>query len=183
MNHWQRSQGRDEFAGNRSLLGLTVVLLLTLAGCVTVGVHTTGAGSADDLKAENAYIAVYMDHMTVLSRDLLPFAASGSNPGVCNKGGTKQGCYDVDAKVITDLNAMLDALSATTVPPRFAEANGLLRDAITKNVQGLDLRNRAIANNDNDAWQRHGPLLEQAEAGWKAAYASFPADNRPAVAP
>jgi len=171
------------FAGKRSLLGLTVVLLMILAGCVTVGVHTTGAASVDDLKAENAYVAVYMDHMTVLSRDLLPFAASGSNPGVCNKGGTKQGCYDVDAKVISDLNAMLNALAATAVPPRFAEANELLREAITMNVQGLDLRNRAIANNDNNAWEQHGPLLEQAEAGWKAAYAAFPADNRPALAP
>ena len=171
------------FAGKRSLLGLTVVLLMILAGCVTVGVHTTGAASVDDLKAENAYVAVYMDHMTVLSRDLLPFAASGSNPGVCNKGGTKQGCYDVDAKVISDLNAMLNALAATAVPPRFAEANELLREAITMNVQGLDLRNRAIANNDNNAWEQHGPLLEQAEAGWKAAYAAFPADNRPVLAP
>jgi hypothetical protein len=170
-------------AGKRSLLGLTVVLLMTLTGCVTVGVHTTGAGSVDDLNAENAYVAVYMDHMTVTSRDLQQFAANGSNPGVCNKGGTKQGCYDVDAKVIADLNAMLDALAATAVPPRFAEANGLLRDAIAKNVQGLNLRNRAIANNDNNAWQQHGPLLEQAEAGWKAAYAAFPADNRPALAP
>jgi hypothetical protein len=171
------------FAAKRSLLGVIVVLLMTLAGCVTVGVHTTGAASVDDLNAENAYVAVYMDHMTVLSRDMLPFAPSGNNPGVCNKGGTKQGCYDVDAKVITDLNAMLDALAATAVPPRFADANGLLRDAITKNVQGLDLRNRAIAHNDNNAWQQHGPLLEQAEAGWKAAYAAFPADNRPVLAP
>ena len=169
--------------GKRSLVGLTVVLLMTLAGCVTVGVHTTGAASVDELKAENAYVAVYMDHMTVLSRDWLPFAASGSNPGVCNKGGTKQGCYDADSKVIGDLDAMLAALASTAVPSRFAEANGLLRDAITKNVQALDLRNRAIANNDNIAWQQHGPLLAGAVAGWMAAYAAFPADNRPALAP
>jgi uncharacterized protein YceK len=171
--------------GKRSFLGvgLTVVLLLTLSGCATISVHTTGAASVDDLNAENAYVAVYMDHVTVLSRDLLPFAASGSNPGVCNKGGTKQGCYDVDAKVIADLNAMLDAFAAIAVPPRFAVANGLLRDAIAKNVQGLDLRNRAIANNDDNAWPQHGPLLEQAQAGWTAAYAAFPADNRPALAP
>ncbi len=171
--------------GRRGFLrfGLTVVVLMTLAGCATITVHTTGAASVDDLNAENAYVTVYMDHMTVLSRDLLQFAASGSNPGVCNKGGTKQGCYDVDAKVIADLNAMLSALAATAIPPRFAEADGLLRDAITKNVQGLDLRNRAIANNDNNAWQQHGPLLEQAQAGWRAAYAAFPADNRPALAP
>ena len=171
--------GKRSFLG----LGLIVVLLMSLAGCATISIHTTGAGSVDDLNAENAYVAVYMDHMTVLSHDLLAFAASGSDPGVCNKGGTKQGCYDADAKVIADLNAMLNALAAGAILPRFAEADRLLRDAITKNVQGLDLRNRAIANNDNNAWQQHGPLLEQAQAGWTAAYAAFPTDNKPALAP
>ena len=165
------------------MLGLAIAVLMTLAGCVTVGVRTTGAASVEDLNAENDYVAVYMDQMTALSRDMQPFAASGGNPGVCNKGGTKQGCYDADTKIITDLNAMLDALTATTVPPRFVEVDRLLRDAITKNVQALELRNQAIANNDDNAWQQHRPLLEQAQAGWKGAYAAFPADNRPALAP
>lgn len=165
------------------MLGLAIVLLMTLGGCVTVGVSTTGAGSVEDLKAESDYIAVYMGQVTALSRDLQLFAASGSNPGVCNKGGTKQGCYEADAKVITDLNAMLDAVKATTVPPRFVEADRLLRDAITKDLQGLELRNQAIANNDNNAWQQSGPLIDQAVAGLKAAYTAFPADNRPALAP
>lgn len=102
-----------------------------------------------------------MDHMTALRRDPQPIAGSSGGPGVCNKGGTKQGYYDADAKVITDLNPMLDALTATAVPLRFAEADRLLRDAIAKNVQGLALRNQAIADNDYAAWQRHGPLIEQ----------------------
>ncbi len=165
------------------MLGLAVVSLVTLAGCVSVGVHATGAASVEDLKAENGYIAVYMDKMTALSRDLQLFAPSGNNPGVCNKGGTKQGCFDADAKAIAGWNRMLEALKATTVPPRFVEADRLLRDAIAKNEQGLELRNQAIANNDDHAWQQHGPLLEQAQAGFKAAYAAFPADNRPALAP
>jgi hypothetical protein len=171
------------FAGARTRLGLAIVLLATLAGCVTVGVHTTGAASVEDLKAENDYIAVYMDRMTALSHDFQLFVASGSNPGVCNKGGTKQGCYDADAKVVIGLNAMLGGLSATTVPPRFVEADRLLRDAIGKNVQGLELRNRAIAKTDDNAWQQSGPLLEQAQTSWKAAYAAFPSDHRPALAP
>jgi hypothetical protein len=171
------------FAGARTTLGLALVMLMSLAGCVTVGVHTTGAASVEDLKAENDYVSVYMARMTALSRDLQLFVASGSNPGVCNKGGTKQGCYDADAKVVSSLTAMLGALSATTVPPRFVEADRLLREAITKNVQGLELRNQAIANTDDHAWQQSGPLLEQAQTSWKAAYAAFPSDHRPALAP
>jgi hypothetical protein len=78
---------------------------------------------------------------------------------------------------------MLGGLSATTVPLRFVEADRLLRDALTKNLQGLQLRNQAIANTDDGAWKQSGPLLEQAQTSWKAAYAAFPADHRPALAP
>jgi hypothetical protein len=78
---------------------------------------------------------------------------------------------------------MLDALQATKVPPRFVEADRLLRDAITKDQHGLELRNQAIAKNDDNAWQQSGPLIEEAVAGLKAAFAAFPADNRPALAP
>ena len=162
---------------------LGILLLASLAGCVTVGVHTTGAASVEDLRAENDYIAVYTERMTALSRDFQVFAANGSNPGVCNKGGTKQGCYDADVQVVSGLNAMLVSLSATKVPPRFVEADRLLRDAIAKHVHGLELRNQAIANGDNNAWLQSAPLIEQAQTSWKAAYAAFPADNRPALAP
>ena len=165
------------------VLALASVLLAILAACVTVGVHTTGAASIEDLNAENDYVAVYMEHMTVFGRDMQLFAASGVNPGVCNKGGVKQGCYDAETKVISDLNGMLSALVATTVPPRFVEADRLLRDAIARNVEGLEMRNQAIANDDNVAWQQHASLLEQAQAGWTAAYGAFPADHRPPLAP
>lgn len=165
------------------MLALALVLLMTLAGCVTVGFQTTGAASVEDFKAENDYIAVYTAQLTAVGRDLQLFAANGSNPGVCNKGGTKQGCYDADTAVISAYNGMLNALGATTVPPRFVEADRLLRDAITKNVQGLALRNQAIANSDDSAWQEHTTWLEQAQSSWTAAYAAFPADHRPALAP
>jgi hypothetical protein len=121
--------------------------------------------------------------MTEVSGDLQLFVANGSKPGVCNKGGTKQGCFDADAQLVSGLDAMLSALSATTIPPRFVEADRLLRDAITKDVHGVELRNQAIANNDDNAWQQSGPLIEQAQTSWKAAYIAFPADNRPALAP
>jgi hypothetical protein len=167
----------------RLTLGLGILMLASLVGCVSVGVHSTGAASVEDLQAENAYIGVYMDRMAALGRDWQAFAANGSNPGVCNKGGTKQGCFDADTEVISSLNTMLGSLSAAKVPPRFVEADRLLRAAIASNVDALRLRNHAIANNDNTAWKQSGPMFEQAIASWRAAYAAFPADNRPAVAP
>jgi hypothetical protein len=170
-------------SGVRTAPALAVLLVVTLAGCASFGVKTTGAASVEDLAAENAYIVVYMDHLTKIATDLKVFQPSGSNPGPCNKGGNANDCYNADAQAIADLNAMLDALKTAKVPPRFVEADRLLRDALTKNVQGLELRNQALANNDDAAWAQHGPLLEQAQVAWTAAYAAFPADNRPALAP
>lgn len=162
---------------------LASILLVTLAGCISFSVKTSGAASVEDLQAENAYVAVYMEHMTKYAADVKVFVPSGTNPGPCNKGGTKQGCYDADILVIADLTAMLSALAGTKVPPRFVEADRLLRGALAKNIDGLDLRNQAIAKADDTLWQQHAQVLQDAQAAWTAAYAAFPADNRPPLGP
>jgi hypothetical protein len=131
-------------ATKRSAIALAVVLL-ALAGCMSFSVKTTGAASVDDLNAENAYIALYMDHMTTYSSDLKAFQRSGNDPGPCNKGGNAQKCFDVDAAVIADLTAMLSALEGTKVPPRYVEADRLLRDALrrTSRAQSAEPGHRA----------------------------------------
>jgi hypothetical protein len=164
---------------------LVTALLVTLAGCVSFSVRTTttGAASVEDLQAENAYVAVYMDHMTKLRTSNKAFAPSGANPGVCNKGGNQQACFDADVQAINNLKAMLSALKATSVPPRFVEADRLLRDAVTKDMNGLVLRNQAIALSDNALWKQHAQALQDAQVAWSAAYDAFPADNRPPLRP
>ena len=169
--------------GARAALTTALVLSLPLAACVSFSVTTTGAASVDDLAAENAYIAVYMDHMTKLAEDNKAFAPTASNPGPCNKGGSQQGCFEADARVIATLNSMLEALKTVNVPPRFVDADRLLRKALTRNVEGLELRNQALATGDNDLWHQHGPVLEEAQAVWTAAYAAFPDDHRPSLGP
>ncbi|MBI3751019.1 MAG: hypothetical protein HY263_05095 [Chloroflexi bacterium] len=121
--------------------------------------------------------------MTRFATDLKVFAPSGTNPGPCNIGGSKQGCYDADTQVIGDLSAMLSALEGTKVPPRFVEADRGLRDALSKNIKGLDLRNQAIAKADDTLWQQGAQALRDAASAWTAAYAAFPADNRPPLSP
>ena len=162
---------------------LVALMALAVSGCVSFGIRTTGAASIDDLNAENAYVATYMDQMTRLHRDFQAFQPADGNPGVCNKGGSKQGCFDADAALINDLVAMSAVLKTATVPPRFVEADRLVKEAIGTNIQGLRLRNQAIAQNDQAAWDQHAPLLQQASESWKAAYAAFPPDHRPALAP
>jgi hypothetical protein len=173
--------------GVKRLPGLRVVALLVallaLSGCVTLGVKTTGAASDEDLGAENAYIALYMDHMTRVAADIKVFAPSGSNPGPCNKGGNAQNCFEADVQAIATMGAMLDALKAAKVPPRFVEADRLLKEALAKNIQGLELRNQALSAGDDYLWAQHGPLIEEAGATWKAAYEAFPEDHRPTLGP
>jgi hypothetical protein len=140
------------------------LVLVALSGCMSHSVKTTGAASLEDLNAENAYVAVYMDHMTKYASDLHAFLPSGSDPGPCNKGGNARRCYEVDAKVIADLSAMRSALEQATVPPRYVEADRLLREALAKNIRGLELRNQAIAQSDNDLWHQHAQALDEADA-------------------
>jgi hypothetical protein len=155
--------------------------LIAIGGCVSV--RTTGAATIQDLQAEDGYKAVYAERMTKIQTDGLVFQPTTTTPGVCNKGGTKQGCFDGDVVLTQDLRATLDALAATAVPPRYVEADRLLREAITQDIRGLELRNKAIAENDDAAWTEHKIVLDQALAAIKEAYLAFPADNRPAPAP
>lgn len=78
---------------------------------------------------------------------------------------------------------MLAALGSTSVPPRYLDADRMLRDAIATNIEALELRNRAIAQNDNASWRQHTAILGEATALFQAAYLAFPADNRPVPAP
>jgi hypothetical protein len=69
------------------------------------------------------------------------------------------------------------------VPPRYVEADGLLREAIAEDIRGLELRNKAIAEHDDAAWTEHKVVLDMAIAGFQEAYLAFPADNRPQPSP
>jgi hypothetical protein len=160
---------------------LWVAFAIVIAGCVTV--RTTGAASVEDLQAEDRYKAVYAAQMAKVETDLQLFAPTASAPGVCNVGGLKQGCYDVDSIVIADYRAMLTALAASPVPPRYADGDALLRQAIADNIRGLELRNRAIAQNDQAAWPEQRSVLPAAVASFGRAWQMFPVDNRPQPAP
>ena len=164
-------------------LAAMLLAVVSIGGCVTVTTRTTGAASIEDLHAEDQYKQVYAAQMANIEGGLALLAASGSNPGVCNAGGTKQGCFDADAVLIRDFQAMKAALEATAVPPRYVEADRLFRAALDKDMQGLQLRNQAIATNDDVLWKQHGPILDEATAAFAAAYRTFPEDNRPVPAP
>jgi hypothetical protein len=165
-----------------SLISL-IVCLSAVVACVSVSVKTTGAATVEDLQAEENFKGLWAGQINSLHQALQLFAPAGSNPGVCNKGGTLQGCYDADAKALEALQAMRAAFERAKVPPRFTQASGLLLKAIDRNIEGLNLRNQAIATGDDAAWTAHKTVLADAQKVWEQAYLAFPEDNRPVPAP
>jgi hypothetical protein len=165
-------------------MALAVIALLA-AGCgsISIGLRTFGAATVEDLQAEENYKSVYAEQIGRLHSDIVAFAASGSNPGVCNVGGSASDCFAADAKAIDVMRALIGALQAITVPPRFAEADRLLRAAFAQQIEGLELRNQALTYRDDALWTKHATVLQAATTALQRAYAAFPVDNRPVPAP
>jgi hypothetical protein len=169
-----------------SKLGMAIAAALlgaVLAGCLSFSATTSGAATVHDLQAENDYFAAYASQGTQLAADLAAFQPSGNNPGPCNIGGDKEACIQADNRAITTLTAVVKALQAADVPPRFVEGDRLLRDAFVLLIQGMETRNEALANSDSDAWTRHQTLLADAQAKLESAYSAFPADHKPPMHP
>jgi hypothetical protein len=166
----------------RLLVASWLVSLVAVGGCISARV-VTGDGTVEDFQAEEHYKQVYAEQMSKLRVDNQLLAPAGSNPGVCNKGGTKQGCFDADKQLIEDLQAMQGALAAIAVPPRYAAADKLLQEAIAGDIRGLELRNQAIANSDDAAWKEHSVVLNAAVTAFQRAYQAFPEGNRPQPPP
>ena len=160
------------------------VALALLVGCGSVSVRQTGANSVADLQKEDDYRAVWQKDVTTLRLDTAPLAPNSSSPGVCNKGGTKQGCYDADEKLIADIAKLLAHLSSVPVPPRFSKGNALVREGFQTDADGLRLRDQVISGSDPSA--SFGPSnakLQEALDLITQGYNAFPTDNRPVPNP
>jgi hypothetical protein len=164
---------------------LLAAVLLVIVGAYFVlhiasSVKITGAASITDMANEQSYNTAYQQDVLRIQADTVPYAATATSPGVCNKGGTKQGCYDTDQKVVVDLKVMLTDLGKLTVPPRFSRANTDLRQGLQILIDGLTLRDQVIAGSDPSAsLDPSNQKLKAATDLQHEAYLEFPADNAP----
>ena len=153
-----------------------VFAVFVLAGCgASVSVHPF----VDD----GEYKTVWTKDWAPITRDARPWAPSSSSPGVCNKGGTKQGCYDVDERVASDLQQLLNDLRSTNVPSVFGDANAAIEQAIALDIDGLHQRDVGIAHNDDSAFKQAVDKLSRASALFGTAYAKYPEYDRPTPVP
>jgi hypothetical protein len=166
-----------------AILLAAVVLIIVGAYFVlhiTSSVKVTGAASVTDMANEQTYNTTYQQDVLRIQADTVPYTATASSPGVCNKGGTKQGCFDTDQKVVGDLKVMLTDLGKLTLPPRFSKANTDLRQGLQILIDGLTLRDQVIAGSDPTAsLDPSNQKLKEATDLQHKAYLEFPADNAP----
>jgi hypothetical protein len=163
------------------------VVVMALAAYVAIQVlhpyaylKVTGANSVAEFAAEQNYDAAYSRDAAKIQADSIPYAPTSTTPGVCNKGGTKQGCYDTDQKVIGDFRLMMTDLGRLTVPPRFKQADTDLRTGLQLSIDGFSLRDQAIASTDPSAsFTASNQKLQEALTMLHQANNEFPADNAP----
>ena len=116
-------------------------------------------------------------------RDAQPLAPSSGSRGVCNKGGTKQGCYDTDQQLALDLQQLLADLQGAKVPPEYQQANRSMEQAISLDIEGLRQRDVGIVQDDSVAFGQAVDKLGRANALFRTAYSEFPDYDRPMPAP
>ena len=166
---------------------IAFVALMALAGYGAIQVlhpyayiKVTGANSAADFAAEQKYDAVYSRDAAKIQVDSVPYNATSTSSGVCNKGGTAQACYDTDQKLIGDFRLMITDLGRTAPPPRFKQADYDLRTGLQLSIDGFTLRDQAIASNDpNASFAASNQKLQEALTELHQANNEFPADNAP----
>lgn len=165
--------------------GLLVLLAVGFAVAISVFhvhafVQTSGADSLSQLQLEQRYRAVYARDVNRIRLDSVPFAASPGNAGVCNAGGSKQGCFDTDARVAGDMQALLTDLAAVPTPTRYRAADADLREGLAAFIDGFNLRNKTIASGDpNATFAASNARLQTGLDFLRKSEREFPADARP----
>jgi hypothetical protein len=151
-----------------------IVFLGVLAGLGTISGNLTffSTKGHPEPAAEGRY-------RKVIARDFGTLEPLNAGLGVCNIGGTRQGCYDASNKMIDSLHALLRDLNTTYVPSRYVDGNDAVRHAVQLLADGFQTRNSGIAANDNASFVRGNDELKQANSNLTKAWRQFPADARP----
>jgi hypothetical protein len=118
-----------------------------------------------------------------------PYIPTATSPGACNKGSTKEACYETDLHVAQAMGRLGESLSHVSVPAAYKTANAEMLQAMRIHLHGLSLRMHSLeaghyTEAERDGWFTESKALiaESDELGQKA-YQSFPQWARPNPAP
>jgi hypothetical protein len=157
---------------------------LSLSGCgasVSVGVGV--------ITNDGAYLAAWRTGWTAVERASAPYFPTATSPGACNKGSTKEACYQTDLEVARAMRRLGESLSHVSVPTAYKTANAEILRAMRIHLRGLSLRMRSLEAGDYSEAERDGwfteskALIAESNALAQKAYQLFPQWARPNPVP
>lgn len=166
-----------------------MVLTALLAAAASSGCGGTLSVSAGAITGDGPYRAAWQRGWTAVNRDLAAYVATSQSPGVCNKGGTKAGCFEADQRVAADLTTLATQLRRVHVPGPYRSATAQAHRAISADLRGLRLRMSALGPGSapiaqRDDWFRQANAhFAEASMLARRAYGAFPDWARPTPAP
>lgn len=159
----------------RRTAGLLLSAVLLVASGCSVSVSSVNPDQ------EARYDSVWAADWGKVAADQRSLQPSGSSPGVCNVGGSKQGCYDTDNSLIVDFHVITQGLSHIAVPAEFKQGNSAILRGIATLIRGLSDRNTAIVSNNTKASMDQSN--QELQAGYKTLETAVPQFKGPKPPP
>ena len=155
--------------------GFALWCCLLLAGC---SAHVS-VGAVDD----NAFRTSWQSGWASINSVSKPLNPSGTNPGVCDKGGSASACLQTGRAMIPALQAFASALAAVDTPDSYKAGSKTIQAALEKDVQAITDRNAAITSNDDALFSTSIGEFKEAAQAFRAGYLEFPETTRPTPPP
>jgi hypothetical protein len=154
-----------------------IALTPIFAGC-TVTLYAKK--SAQDPEATRSYRMIWARDWNSINQASTPWNGSNGNPGACDIGGSRIGCYRTDRAVFVGLINLTADLRSHEVPASYVPAHRALLAALTTEIKGLNDRDVGLSAPGHAASFSTGVAeLREASGELNAAYVLFPADDRP----
>lgn len=153
----------------------TILAALVLSSC-GVSVIAGNYNPPQEVKYDSVWNAGWLQ----ISKDSKPLIATSDAPGVCNVGGSQQGCVATDSKLIADFRSFASKLSSSLVPPEFSLANRTFHRYVTESIRGPSERDAAIdSSNSNRSLKNSNHELKSAQKLIEKALSQYRGPNKP----
>ncbi len=145
--------------------------------------------SAGVISNDGAYLAAWRTGWTAVERASAAYVPTATSPGACNKGSSKEACFQTDLHVAKAMARLGESLAHVSVPAAYKAANSEMLHAMSLHIRGLGLRMHSLeAGNyteaERDGWFAESKsALAESNALARKAYASFPQWARPNPVP
>ena len=165
---------------SKRLLPKAGVVMATLIPVIVCACSVAVSVGAFNPVKEQQYDASWNAGWSDIAMDSKPLQATTTSPGVCNDGGSRQGCYDADTKLISDLDTLAKKLRGSLVPSEFARANSTILEGIAADIRGLKERDTLIWTRDEQGtFAQSNQSLKHAQSLFNSSIGEFRGPDTP----